>query len=534
MGGQAGYIRPQRGANERGGREGARPASSAPEQGGPVTFRSFSRRVWRVTLAVGLAALLAFACTVNPTTGRRTPVLSSSASESDTGAKVAKMVEEQMGLVDDPGLVAYVRAIGRRIASKSPRKDVEYHFFVVDVQEPNAFALPGGYIYISRGLLPLVNSEDELAGVIGHEVAHVAALHYAKQQIRSAPFLPVRFATALTGALTSIVSPTVGRAIAGVGEVGSALVLSPYGRGQENEADELGQQFAADAGWDPAGISTFMATLSREQALQGHDPERTSFLSTHPTSPARGARTAERASTLTRAQIQPIAADPGDFFGRMEGLLVGASASEGVFDGNRFLHPGLNLAVAFPTSWVTANTSQAVGATSPDKDAVVVLTLAGEGVDPVAAARAFRTESGQRVRDLESFKIGSLDATRSRLETGGFFSRRSVDLTWIAYAGRIYQIAGISASSNFQDFQPTFVAVSKSFHPLRQAERDSIREDRLRVVRAHKGEKIEEILERSGSRSDPEAIAVANGVQADTRFDSGAPVKITRPVPYKQ
>jgi predicted Zn-dependent protease len=500
-----------------------------------MTSRSrFARLAWRITLAVGLMALLASACTVNPTTGRPTPVLSSAKSESKTGAVVAQMVEEQIGLVDDPRLVAYVRAIGRRVAAQSPRKDVEYRFFVVDMQDPNAFALPGGYIYVSRGLVALVNSEDELAGVIGHEVGHVAALHYAKRQIRSAPFLPVRFATALTGALTSIVSPTLGRTIAGVGKVSSALVLSPYSRGQENEADELGQQFAARAGWDPAGISTFMATLAREQALQGHDPERSSFLSTHPTSPARSARTAERASTLTRAQVPPIAADRGDLFGRMEGLLVGPSAAEGVFDDNQFLHPVLGFAVAFPRSWETANTNQAVGATSPDEDAVVVLTLAGEGKDPVKAAREFRTESGQRVGDLESFEIGGLDATRSQLKTGGFFSRRTVALTWVAYGGRIYQIAGISASSDFPDFQPTFAAVPKSFHPLRQADRDSIREDRLYVVRAQEGEEIENILDRSGSRWNPEAAAIANGVQVDTRFEAGVPVKITRPVPYKQ
>ncbi len=492
------------------------------------------RRLWRASLAVFVAMGLGVAaCTMSPTTGRPTPVLSSSETERETGEKVAKMVKDQMGLVDDPELVAYVRAIGKRVAAHSPRKDVEYSFFVIDVQEPNAFALPGGFIYVSRGLLPLINSEDELAGVLGHEVGHVAALHYAKRQIRSAPFIPVRIATGLSGAVVSIVSPGMGRAVAGVGEVGSALLLSPYSRGQENEADELGQQFAAAAGWDPIGISTFMATLAREQALSGHDPERTSFLATHPTSPARSARTAERAATLERGSGRPIAGDRAAVFGRMEGILVGASAKEGVFDKNKFHHPVLNLSVAFPKRWETFNTANAVGAGSPDQNAVVILTLAGEGDDPAEAARSFRTESGVRARNIESFRIGSLKATRSQIETGGFFSRRSVELTWIAHGGHIYQIAGVSKAGEFGNYRPTFVAVAKSFHPLRQAERDSIREDRLRVTRAQKAETVESVLDRSGSRWNPEAAAVANGVEVDTPFEKGRPVKITRPAPYR-
>jgi predicted Zn-dependent protease len=495
---------------------------------------NWRRGSWRAGLTLfAFIGLGVAACTVSPTSGRPTPVLSSSETERATGEKVAKMVEEQMGLVEDPELVAYVRAIGKRVAAHSPRKDVEYTFFVVDIEEPNAFALPGGFIYVSRGLLPLINSEDELAGVLGHEVGHVAALHYAKRQIRSAPFIPVRIATGLGGAIASIVSPGIGRTIAGVGEVSSALVLSPYSRGQENEADELGQQFAAAAGWDPIGISTFMATLSREQALLGHDPDRTSFLSTHPTSPARAARTAERAATLERASARPIAGNRADLFGRMDGLLVGASAREGVFDENRFHHPVLKFSLAFPKRWETFNTSNAVGAGSPDKKAVVVLTLAAEGDDPAEAARSFRTESGVRARNIETFRIGNLKAARSQIKTGGFFSRRMAELTWIAHAGRIYQIAGVSGAGEFSSYRSTFVAAARSFHPLRQSERDSIREDRLHVTRARSAETVEAVLDRSGSRWNPEAAAVANGVQVDTPFESGRPVKVTRPAPYK-
>src|SRR5262247_2519068 len=130
-----------------------------------------------------------------------------------------------MGLLDDPALVAYVQALGQRLAAQSPRRDVEYRFQVVDRVEPNAFALPGGYIYMTRGLLVLVNSEDELAGVIGHEIGHVAARHSVQQISRAAPLAVV---TGITAAVTGVVSPGLGRAVGGAGAAASGLILAPY------------------------------------------------------------------------------------------------------------------------------------------------------------------------------------------------------------------------------------------------------------------------------------------------------------------
>ena len=149
-----------------------------------ASLRTSRRFAW-LGAAVLSTGLLLPGCATNPVTGRPEFVLLSIAQEEELGRQAAKQFAEQLGLVEDPDLVAYVEAIGNRLARHSPRQDVSYRFQIADQEAPNAFALPGGWIYISRGALAISNSEAELAGVIGHEIGHVAARHSVQQQTRS-------------------------------------------------------------------------------------------------------------------------------------------------------------------------------------------------------------------------------------------------------------------------------------------------------------------------------------------------------------
>ncbi len=216
----------------------------------------------------------------------------STAKETEIGAEEAKNVAASIGLVQDSALVDYVAAVGARVAAHAKRVDVAYQFFVADAQEPNAFALPGGFIYVTRGLLALVNSEDELAGVLGHEIGHVEARHSLKRVGVASPFA---IATGLAGFAAGIVSPTLGRVVAGTtGAVTEGLVVAPFSRGQERQADAIGLGLAASAGYEPAALSTFLETLGREGELQTGKEESFHFLASHPTTPERVRKTAER------------------------------------------------------------------------------------------------------------------------------------------------------------------------------------------------------------------------------------------------
>lgn len=444
--------------------------------------------------------------------------------EADQGARASQKVEEQIGLVEDEELVAYVVAIGERLAKASARPDLAYHFRILDMPEPNAFALPGGYIYVSRGLLALTNREDELAGVIGHEIGHVTARHHVKQALRDAPLAPIRIATGIGGALTSIVLPRVGQTIAATGQLTSALVHAPYSRDQEREADRIGQQLAADSGWDPGALGDFMHTLGREQELHGGDASRASFLATHPASEERSRAAAANAKTLTVADAAPISKDRASFLARLEGLLVGLPASEGVFDGDDFLHPGLSLAWTLPSGWEQMNSRQAVGAVDRDADRAIVLQVAGEGDDPAKAARdlprEIRLEAAPTPLDLHGLK-----AVRTRARGG---SSRA-ELTWVAKDGLVFLINGFAQKDDFPNVAQTLRASADSFRPLAAGDRERIREDRLDVVRANAGDTIGDVLARHDSRWQVEEAAIANAIVSDATLEAGQRIKITRP-----
>ncbi len=483
-------------------------------------------------------ALLVAACSINPVTRRPSFTVMSAAKEREIGAREARKVEQGMGLVDDPALTAYVQEIGARLAKFSPWQDVVYTFYVVDLKEPNAFALPGGHVFVTRGLLAMCNSEDELAGVIGHEIGHVAARHAVQRISTATPLIPIAVATGIAGAITSIVSPTLGNAVGGSGSLAVMAFLAPYSRGQENQADEVGQKIAAQAGYDPSGIAHFLHTLDRygqaraEAAeREGKKPRSPSFLDTHPTTPSRVARTTERAAELTRAPGTPIAPGRAAFLSRIEGIVVGEDPVQGVFEENVFLHPELSFAMDFPEAWKTQNTRVFVAATSPEKNAAVVLRLAAPGGDPMQAARALAQEVQPSLTEqLESTRIHGLPAVRGTTTLKG----NHVDLTWIAHGGNIYLISGVTPRRRGDDFQPSFEKSARSFRPLSAAQVSQVAEARLRVRRARAGEDVESFAKRSGGAWDPQITAIANAVEEGARLQKGQLMKVPIPQPFER
>jgi len=487
-----------------------------------------SRRSFSALVCVAMT--LAGACAVNPVSGRPQFVLVSKQGEKEMGEREAQRVRQSMGFAGNAALAAYVDAIGQRLAAQSPRRDVQYQFHIVDTPEPNAFALPGGYVYVSRGLLVLVNSEDELAGVIGHEIGHVAARHSVAQITRAAPLAVV---TNLSAAVTGLASPLLGQVVGGVGGLASGLVLAPFSRDQEREADRVGQAMVAAAGWDPAGLATILGTMEREQELQGNEPGRMSFLASHPSTPERVANTTAYAKELKRAPSAPICETNGALLARLDGLVVDQGAYEGVFVGQAFMHPDLDLLIRFPTDWRTQNDRHQAGAVSPDHNALVLLQTVGVGDDPLAGARALERASGSPV--VENTKLGAVGglkvaSTRARTHTES--GEVVVELAWIAYAGHVYQIVGVAPLQRSDWFAPVFDGVVQSFRPLKPAERASIRENHLRVIEARQDEELGALITRSKGRWGAPMTAVVNALSADQPLVAGQLVKLAIAEPY--
>jgi predicted Zn-dependent protease len=428
-------------------------------------------------------------------------------------------------LVEDATLVGYVDEIGQRLVRQFSSGGVEYTFAIVDMVEPNAFALPGGYVYVSRGLLALVNSEDELANVIGHEIGHVAARPSSQQLTLAAPFA---LATGLGSMATSIVSPALGNLVAGVGGLTSQFLLAPYSRQQEREADDLGMQLAARAGWDPSAMSSFLHTLEREEALRQGKVRQFSFLASHPTTPERVRKTASNAATYERGHAPPIVAGRQGLLQRLDGLLIGADPAAGVLAGDRFLHPVLDFSLHLPEEWNRQNGREAVAAVAPEGDAAFILTVA-EGENVAEAARGVAEKLGADAdAEVQHGHIAGRPAASLKTEARSREGRVALALTWIDHQGQVYQLMGMSTPKRYPAYAKAFEDIAASFRPLTAAERDSIREDRLRVVSARSSESLEALVKRSKSSWSAEETAVANALEVGESLRNGQLLKVPR------
>jgi predicted Zn-dependent protease len=473
---------------------------------------------------LALLALPLLSCAVNPVSGRPEVVLISHQREIEIGVEEARKIEASVGLVTDAELLGWVQHVGERLAAHSPRQNLTYHFYVADTADTNAFALPGGHVYVSRELLALLNQEDELASVLGHEIAHVAARHAVRRMTVATPFAVI---TGIPALLTGIVSPALGDTIASAGQLAGGLVLAPYSRDQEREADRIGTELAALAGWDPASLSSLLLTLEREEQASGA-ARRAGWLDTHPTTPERARLAAEHAGELRRGPRAPDSGDRAALLGRLDGLLLGDDPSQGVFVGSLFLHPDLDLAVRFPEGWETSNARAAVAAVAPGGEAFVSLQVSGQGDDPLEGARADGI-GPELEAELEPLTVAGLPAQRLRVERRG----KTLVVTWLARRGLLYRLTGAASSEAYETHRARFASFAGSLRGLRRSEREQILETRLRVRRVDAGETLPALLERHGSNWTATQTALANALDPQAPLVEGQLLKLAIPQRYR-
>ena len=476
-------------------------------EGGWYSSAMLTRRQWNGGLIATLAALAGGCLTMSPS------------EEQQLGKESAQEVEETVGLVPDAGVVGYIRQVGGRLAQASGASDATWQFNVADDAESNAFALPGGWAYVTRGALALLNTEDELAGVLGHEMAHVLERHAARRVAVATPFALV---FGMPATLLGAISPTVGGVVGGTGRLVSGAALASYSRDQERAADRRGIELAARAGYDPAGLAAFLRTVERDEALNaGREAGRPRFFSTHPTTPERVGDVEAAARVLGRGPGAPLARGRAAFVARLDGLVVGENPAYGVFLGPLFLHPDLDVALETPVGWKTVVSPGGAGAAAPHGDAAVALTVVGSGDDPVAGARTNGLPEEQ-LNHLQRRRIGALSAAGLVADTR---DGDRLALTWMAHRSRVFRVTGMARAHDWERYGPVFERVTASARPLLAADRDRVLESRLRIRRATAGETVAQLTSRGGAWS-AERIAVANGIASDARLEAGWPVKV--------
>jgi len=472
---------------------------------------------------VGLAG-----CRTNPVSGREEFVLMSEEAEQEIGDAAARQVEAQLGIIADSALNEYIQQLGSELAEYSPRQDVEYSFSVVEMEEPNAFALPGGYIYLSRGLLTLANSEAEVANVIAHEIGHVAARHAAQRDTAA------KAATLLTvlGVVAAATGSVDGSAVAGTQFLGQGLLAS-YSREQERQSDRIAIELTSRAGIDPGGMARFLKQLDNYTRLRTGASRSPGFFDSHPATPERFAEATSRAQVERWTPDFAIARTQREFYDRIDGIVVGAAASEGVFRENMFLHADLGFALRFPPGWVYRNARSQVMAIAPGGDAIALLELAGPGDDPRAMAVEYARQEGITLSEAAPLQIGAQRAFRARaqIRVGG----ELVDalITWIAFDGMVYQLAASTPGSGLPKYDGILRSFARGFRALRDEDYAQIDELRLRIVEARAGETLEQLSARTDNRWSLNEIAVANALFVGEVLEEGQLVKIAHVERYQ-
>lgn len=473
----------------------------------------------RSAMAGLMAALLVLAaCATNPATGKHQIALISEEQEIAMGREADQQITQQLGLYNDQELQAYVNRVGQKLAAASERPNLPWTFRVVDDPVVNAFALPGGHIYVTRGLLTHLTSEAELASVIGHEIGHVTGRH-SVEQMSKAQLAQIGLIAGM------IVKPELAR-YGDLATQGLQLLFLKYSRDDEREADGLGLRYMDQQKYDPREMPAVFTTLRRvsEQQGAGRIP---GWLSTHPTE-------SERIRTIS-SQVAKLESGGADFSGRtvnregylkaIDNVVFGQNPREGYFVGNTFIQPELGIQLRFPQGWRTSNEKSAVGAISPNQDAIIVVTLAQDNSPQAAAQRFFSQQGIQQGQSLRTDLDGLPAVARVFAVQGTQNGDLQGIVAFVENNNRVYQILGYTPMQRWGTYDNVIASSIGTFERVTDRNALNVEPKRVDVVSIPSSMTLEEFARRYPSTVDMTTLAIINQADANTRFPAGAEVK---------
>jgi predicted Zn-dependent protease len=470
-----------------------------------------------VRLVLALALFLMAGCATNPATGERQISLVSSGQELEMGRQADPAIVAEYGLYQDRDLSAYVDSIGQALGRSSHLPALRWHFRLLDSPVVNAFALPGGYIYITRGIVAHMNSEAQLAGVLGHEIGHVTARHSA-QQMTSQQLAQI-------GLLAGMVAFEGFRPYGGIAAQGLGILFLKYSRDHERQADELGVQYSVKSRYDPRQIPPTYDTLKRLGERSG--AALPSFLSTHPDPGDREVRTRELAEASISGAGTNLVVRQAGYQNRIDGIVFGDDPRQGYFENSRFYHPQLRFQMIFPSGWTNENTPSAVFSQSEQLGAAMRMTLGSstnrsltpsEYVDTLRARGAITSASGrsEQLRDFPAW-IGTIVAAT---ESGNV----TLASGFVRIApGQFLEIIGQSKGGAAND---QVLSTIRSVAALTDPDKLNVTPDRIVVKRAPRTAPFSTLWSQMG----PQAIgveegAILNSTRASSTIQAGTPIK---------
>ena len=473
-----------------------------------------------------IAAVLVFnTCATNPVTGKKQLVLMSEEQEIALGQQTDPQVIATFGLYEDKGLQDFIAAEGKKMAAISHRPNLEYQFRIVDSDVINAFAVPGGYVYFTRGIMAHFNNEAEFAGVLGHEIGHITARHSVIQQRNQ-----------MLGQLGLIAGIIIKPELAQFAETaaqGLSLLFLKFGRDDEMESDRLGVEYSSKVGYDAMEMSHFFETL--ENLSPSGSEEIPDFLSTHPSPGNRKVTVRKLAEdwqkqlNLTNAQV-----NRNSYLKRIEGLIYGEDPKQGFVENNTFYHPVLKIQFPVPQNWSYQNTPQQVQMATKDGKALMLLRFA-PGKTLQEAANGILQQYSLQVIESKQTTVNGLNAIalvadqvpqQQQQQQQQQASVRT--LSYLIQQGEnIYHLIGVSTPGDFMNYLSSFNNTMLNFKPLTDQSKINKKPKRIRLKTINTNTTFQQALR---SLNVPDAqhkeLAIVNGMELKDKVDKGTIIKI--------
>ena len=437
------------------------------------------------------------------------------------GRSADPQIVAQYGLTSDEELSAYVDGIGQRLAAGSERPDLPWTFRVLDDPVVNAFALPGGFIYVTRGILAHMGSEAELAAVLGHEIGHVTARHGVNRLSKAQ-------LTQLGLGVGMVAAPEMRGILGDLAQTGLQLLFLKYSRDDERQADALGFRYTNRNEYPPGGFVNVFQTLAATSRLAGGGQRLPSYLATHPNPEERLLTARQRMDSLPPEVVdRPWHRE--EFVRFLDGMVYGYDPRQGYFRGREYVHPDLEFRLLLPAGWTGHNQSQALVVVHPDNDAIFQLTLADGSSADEAAAKFYRQQG---------LELGSPWTLRAglRLQAGRYFQIDQGPNTdplygaaaFSSYGGRVYRLLAVSTQRAWRQRSGALTAIMESWSKLKDREALSVQPRRIDLVTLDRAMDIEEFQRRYPSDVELDHLAVLNQVERGERMPVGHKVKRVR------
>jgi predicted Zn-dependent protease len=469
------------------------------------------------------AAIMISSCARNPVTGKRQIMLISEAQEIAMGREYDPQIVATFGEYKNEKLLAFLQEKGREMGKISHRPELEYHIRILDSPVVNAFAVPGGYLYFTRGILAQFNNEAELIGVLGHEMGHVTGRHTVVQQSRQ------QLGQLLL--IGGMIASEDFRDFAGYAMQGMQLLFLKYSRDHERESDKLGVEYAAKLNYDPQQMANFFNTLSRMSPTSEHGGIPT-FLSTHPDPGDRyEAVTQQSQEWKEKLDNDEWLVNEERYLRMIEGMVYGEDPRQGYVEGNVFYHPELQFMFPVPADWMLVNSPTQVQMAPKDGRALVVFTLAQEN-SPEAAAEAAIKSLQLKLLESQRTTVNGLPAVATVTERvsknqQGQQQHIRVLSYFIEYGGRIYVFHGVSTNADFTSFLRTFESTMVSFNRLTDAAKLNKQPQRIQIRKVQQGGTLAEAFRRLGVAQDQMSdLALLNNMELTDQVQAGKLLKI--------